>query len=219
MILDRGVFLILFLLFFAPFSSKAQLPFEAGVAGGVNTTQISGDDLSGFHQFGIAGGLFVSRGISEDMDLELQMLYSQKGSRKTPNPEEGDFTSYNLRVNYIDMPILLRYRLEGFEFFGGPLVGARVGSVTEEDQNGSIPDAGRPAFKPYDIGVHLGLDYRLTEAFTMDLRFSNSFLPARDHTGGSTNAQNTGRYLNRGQYHTMVTFLVKYRILGERGVD
>lgn len=217
MTLEQRKRLLLFPFFLLPFLSFAQdEPFGAGVAAGVNTSQVSGDDLSGFHQFGLSGGFFVSRAISENTSLELQMLYSQKGSRKTPDPESGDHTSYNLRVNYIDLPLLLDYRTEsGIDLFGGPLVGVRVGEVTEEDHNGEFPGSNRPSFNPYDVGVHLGLGYYFNDNFTMDLRFSNSVLSARDHTGNSQSAQGTARRLNRGQYHTVVTFLMKYRLLGK----
>jgi hypothetical protein len=190
--------------------------FEAGAAAGLNTSQISGDNLSGFHQFGLTGGLFVARPLSDNWDLELQFLFSQKGSRKTQNPEKGRYTFYNLRVNYIDMPLLLGYRFESFEVFAGPTFGVRVGDVTEENQNGSIPSGGRPSFKDRDVAVNLGLGYSLVENLTFDLRFSNSILPAREFTGGTRNNKGTGQYLNQGQYHTLVTFLVKYRILGDQ---
>ncbi|MFB6258471.1 MAG: porin family protein [Flavobacteriales bacterium] len=201
-----------------PFYSHTQdRSFEAGAAAGLNSSQISGDNLSGFHQFGLAGGLFVRRPLSERVGLELQMLYSQKGSRKTPNPKKGDYSSYNLRVNYIDMPLLVSYELEGFRAFAGPLIGARVGDVKEEDHNGAIDKAGRPSFKPYDIGVHIGLGYRLKKKLIFELRFSNSIVPARKHTGNTTGSTGTGRYFNRGQYHTVVSFLVKYRFITSGG--
>lgn len=187
--------------------------FEAGAAAGLNTSQISGDNLSGFHQFGLATGLFVARPLSEKSELDLQILFSQKGSRKTPNAEKGDYTSYNLRVNYIDLPLSFHYELADLDLFGGPYLGARVGSSKESDHNGPIESAGRPGFEPYDIGVQGGLSYRWTEKLAMDLRFSNSVLAAREHTGNSTANRGTAGYLNRGQYHTVVSFLVKYRIL------
>ncbi len=189
--------------------------FKAGGAAGLNTSQISGDNLRGFHQFGLAGGLFVARPLSDQVTLELQFLFSQKGSRKTPNPEKGDYKLYNLRVNYIDLPLILGYEFSSFELFGGPLVGVQVGDVTEETQNGTIPNANRPGFEPLDIGAHAGLGYELTEQLHFDLRFSNSILPARKFTGETVNNKGTGQYLNRGQYHTVVSFLVKYRLLGK----
>lgn len=211
-----GGFLLLTTLL--PLSSESQdTPFNAGVSAGINTSQISGDDLFGFHQFGVSGGLFISRDVGDGWGLELQMLYSPKGSRKTPNPEEGDHTLYKLRVHYIDVPLFLKYSLENLDIFAGPQISPRIGSAREEDHNGEFPDAGRPDFEPYDFSVHAGLGYHLSESFSMDLRFSNSILPARKHTGNSTNAPGTGDYLNRGQYHTVVSFLLKYRILGQRG--
>lgn len=198
-----------------PTAAGQERSFEAGVAGGLNTSQISGDDLRGFHQFGAAGGLFVARPVSDRIALELQFLFSQKGSRKAPDPEKGDYTSYNLRVDYIDMPFLVKYRMEGFDLFAGALLGAKVGNAQEEDHNGPISNAGRPDFEAFDLGIHGGATYYLNSSFTLDLRFSNSVLPARKFTGGTVNNRGTGQYLNRGQYHTVVTFLVKYRILGQ----
>ncbi|MFB6257838.1 MAG: porin family protein [Flavobacteriales bacterium] len=224
--LFRVLFLFVFFLLFhseggkrcsTPFSGSLlaqDRSFKAGFAAGLNTSQISGDDLSGFHQFGLAGGLFVSRPVSDKVTLELQFLFSQKGSRKTPNPKKGDYSFYNLRVNYVDLPLMLGYNFGSFELFGGPLIGAKVGGVTEETENGSIPDADRPDFEPFDVGVHAGIGYKLMEQLHFDLRLSNSILPARKFTGGTVNNKGTGQYLNRGQYHTVVSFLVKYRVLG-----
>lgn len=211
--LFRPLSFLLFLIFLSLPALSQKYAFEAGAAAGLNTSQVSGDNLSGFHQFGLGTGLFVVRPITESSELEMQFLFSQKGSRKTPDPDRGDYTSYNLRVNYIDIPLSYRYELSDFNLFGGVLFGARVGSAKESNHNGSIESAGRPDFEPYDIGVQAGLSYLLRDDLRFDLRFSNSILPARKHTGNTLSSPGTAGYLNRGQYHTVVSFLVKYRIL------
>lgn len=60
--------------------------FRAGVIAGVSATQISGDQLGGFDKAGIVAGGSVSTILSPKFDLQMEILYFQKGAKKIQIP-------------------------------------------------------------------------------------------------------------------------------------
>ncbi len=199
-------FLISFMLLPAALCAQKtskEYDFRAGATAGVSTSQVSGDNLGGFNQFGLAGGFYTHRAFSSKFSAEVQLLFIQKGSRKAANPEKGDYTTYNLRLNYIEIPLFARYHQGNFRFYGGPSLGALVGNVKEENQNGSLP--GTRPFEPWDLSANIGMSYPVSDHFHLDLRAANSILAVRDHAGNATFR------LNKGQYNTVVALLLRYR--------
>src|SRR4051812_48570184 len=97
-------FVILFSI--AGLSTKGQSTgFGSGLRLGIAGTQVNGDRLSGFNKVGIVGGLFITRHFNKSFSWQFEMVYVQKGSRK---PTTKDNTYYLLRVNYIELPLMIR---------------------------------------------------------------------------------------------------------------
>ena len=86
--------------------------FGGGAVLGFNASQVSGDNLGGYNKAGISGGFFVSKKLNETGELEMRMTYSAKGSRDVPNYEKGKYSAYYLKLNYIEVPILYRYKFK-----------------------------------------------------------------------------------------------------------
>src|SRR5688500_12498347 len=99
--------LFLFLFFFAA-NLSAQKTFHAGLLAGINGCQIHGDSYSGFDQAGIVGGAFVSTDPDEKVYFQMEMQYSRKGSRRNTQPERGDYDFFELRMDYVEVPLLCR---------------------------------------------------------------------------------------------------------------
>lgn len=194
-------FMGIILLSFSGFSQN----FNGGLIGGVSTTQISGDQLGGFDKPGIYAGCFVNYFVNEDHGYQIEMSFIQKGSRKLPHPDKNDFTSYSLNMNYLEVPVLYKYRYN--EKFGakiGPYYAVLFKSV-ERDENGVIPrPSTTPEFKKGDFGIGGGFEYFLTEHWMLNVSMSHSILKVRDHSSGSTYR------LNRGQYHHVLSFAMFY---------
>ena len=75
--------------------------FYGGVRVGFTASQISGDDLSGFHQIGAAAGLFVNHVVnsSGSLKLQLELDFTMKGSHSyTPPKQEYETEFYSLRL-------------------------------------------------------------------------------------------------------------------------
>ena len=83
--------------------------FNGGVLGGINATQVFGDSYSGPNKAGLYLGVFVNRYFSKRSSVQLELDYIQKGSRKNPDGSTGDYDTYLLRLNYIELPVLYKY--------------------------------------------------------------------------------------------------------------
>jgi hypothetical protein len=176
--------------------------FKTGLTFGVNTSQISGDNLSGFRQFGFSAGGFAKINIDEKKSLQFEILFLQKGSRKNPDPDENDYTSYNLRLNYASVPLLYKIKYNHIVLEIGPYISTLL-SYREGDENG--PFTAQREFNRFDIGGMFGLSYYFTEKFDFNVRAINSLIPVRDHLS------NSAFRLNRGQYNTSVSFSLQYQ--------
>ncbi len=208
--MNRGGILLIVILFFILPNKLSSQNFGGGMYGGIAASQISGDALAGFNKPGINVGIFTNYSFNESLKLQLELSFIQKGSRDNANPDKGDYESYLLRLNYIEIPVLMNYKINKFfSFEAGPYVSYLLGS-SEEDFYGEIP--GSRDFNKYDLGISGGMHYTINENLDAVFRVSNSILPVRDHKGG-------GIYrLNRGQYNSVVSLGLHYviRIINEQ---
>lgn len=163
---------------------------------GINGSQISGDQLAGFHKAGIFGGIGVRIRLNDKLDLGFRLAYSQKGSRKPVRSDSTGNTFYLLRLQYIECPLTLRYRLrDKFYLEAGPSLAYLV-SAREEDENGILNF--RNPFLRFDLSACGIFGYKLSESTDFQFGYWQSLLPVREH-----GSQQVYR-LNRGQYSSVV---------------
>jgi hypothetical protein len=179
--------------------------FKGGIMAGLSTSQVDGDMYAGYHRAGLIAGVFVNHSLSEKLLWQMEMKFIQKGSFKNENPDVGDYSIYNLRLNYIELPILIRYIYKThFSFDAGIGVGY-LAKYHEADQVGELPyDASRPDFHKFELSTQLGAFYHINNNWWINARYSYSILPARDHAGGGVH------WTNRGQYNNVLQFSLYY---------
>jgi hypothetical protein len=142
------ILLSIFLLFSLNIKSQN---FGGGCFAGIVASQISGDDLSGFNKPGFNGGIFTNLKINEKLKLQLELSYIQKGSRDNAYPDKGDYESYLLRLNYVEMYLNFKFKLNKFfAFDAGPCI-AYLFSHSEKYQYGELPLS--VPFKKTDTGL------------------------------------------------------------------
>ena len=91
------------------------LRFDGGPVAGINASQVQGDDYTGFNKLGLSGGAFIDiRNPDNYWGIRLEMHYAEKGSRRGGDPEVGT-TTIELRMNYIDIPVLLDVNLGDYQ--------------------------------------------------------------------------------------------------------
>ncbi len=212
--MKKLIIIVIVLFLYESNLALAQRNFKAGLLTGIIGSQVSGDNLGGFNKPGLVAGAFVSRQLkNEKASLELQLTYIQKGSRKQVHLDKGDLTFYLLRLNYIEVPLLLKYKIKKFTYEVGPSVASLL-KYSVQDQYGYIPSSSpevRP-FKRTDFCINAGINMPLGKRMEMNWRWSNSFLPIRNNlsTGTSVRYIYLFDWWHRGQYSTLLSLNFRY---------
>lgn len=186
---------LLSVLFLLAFNFVKAQDFYAGLKAGVATTQVSGDELSGFDKAGLVAGGSVGLPLSKKFDLSMEILYIQKGSRKNAKPDDGDYESYLLRLNYFEIPLLLQWKFsKRFIFEAGPTFGVLLSSY-EEDEFGELPP--QPVeFNKTEFCLLGGMTINIVKNFAFNIRYEKSMLPIRE--------------ISRDQFNEALSFAFQY---------
>jgi len=145
-----------------------------GLKGGPSYTTVVGQHVAGAaSKWGFHGGVLVNVKLSDQLSLQPEVLYSQKGTK-------GAADSNRINLNYVDLPVLLRVAtgLGGLFIEVGPQLGylagsdASIGSRTPlarvtADFAGSYP--------PFDLGYATGFGYQLANGLGLGLRYNGGF--------------------------------------------
>lgn len=198
------------LIFLSLHFAQAQ-SFNAGGLAGINASQVGGDGYSGFNKAGLLVGLYSNIDISQKVNLQFEINYSQKGSRKNRDIENNDTEEFLLRLDYIEIPIMAKFRNNKFTFEGGVYYGQLVNQYLR-DENGPF-DIPEPLnkFKNYDIGGLAGVNFNFTKNIIMNWRFSHSILPVRKYDSGAN-----WRF-ESGMTNMYLSFTMRYKFLGDDG--
>lgn len=176
--------------------------FNVGMQLGVTGSQVDGDGLSGFNKFGLIGGFFVNTELNEDFLLSMELNFIQKGSRKNVDAENNDYTFYKMSLNYAQVPLILTYHVsENLSFHAGPAIGFLL-SDKEEYFDGIISN--NPPFNKLEIGGVAGVQYKISEHLSGQIRADRSLLPIREKKN-DTVYQLEGR-----QYNSVLAFSLLY---------
>ncbi len=204
---DKVLLTFFFYAFFASFLF-AQNKFKAGVVAGLSATQVHGDTYSGFDKAGLYAGAFVKYDFNEKWSAQLELDYIQKGSRKNPEPENGDYVLFLLKVNYIEAPILIQWKHKHFGFEIGASYGALVNSK-EANQFGPVVNS--IPLQKGDVSALYGFNYYINEHFVVNVRNSNSILPIRKFDIPVYYQRTLSNWFNKGMYNTVMIIAVQYQ--------
>lgn len=180
--------------------------FEAGLLGGLNASQVEGDSFRGYHKAGIVLGGFVQRDLTDKTYAGMEIKYSQKGSRKNPDPKDIELKKYIMRLGYMDVPFYLGYRTsERISILGGLSAGFLVHSG-EWDNYGKFQKPDQRPFNNFDLQAFLGGRYLISDKFSFDIRFAYSFIPVRNLPGDRY------WYWLDNQYNNVISSCIYYTI-------
>jgi hypothetical protein len=189
---------------------KAQ-EFYAGPQLGITFTQVDGDSYEGFNKVGLVAGGFVGRKLSRNWDLQLEMMYIQKGSRKTPDAENGDYDDYLLKLNYMHFPLVGIFHYKKFSFEAGLSYG-RLLSSTEESEGAPIPESSQVPFKNDEWASIIGFSYHINDKLWVNTRFTYSVFLVREPFNGEIPVYNPHWGKPVGQYNDGITISLYYNL-------
>ena len=200
----KRIFSIVILFVFVLCISKSYAQnFNSGMKLGTNFTQVDGDNLGGYKKIGFTGGLFVNYNFDDRNAVQFEILYSTKGSRSSLNIKSESYTDYQIRLNYIDLPVL--YSLEVMDKLRLE-TGLMPSVLIKGDEliNGGSEQA--VEFKRLDLGYLIGATFLFSESFSITGRFSYSLLNIR-----KTDINDTMHsLLGRGQFNNVISLTLNY---------
>jgi len=166
----KKVYFAVLIILVVSLQTKAQ-SFNGGIKAGMVVSQIAGDGFSGFNKVGLNGGFFVQYYVKPVVSLQMELAYIQKGSAHTLNPDDPESVGYLLRMNYVELPLLIQYHLNPLVFELGLSMDFLAGQ--SEKINNQPNDQG-DAWRKLNIASVVGLQYRLSEKWSASLRSINS---------------------------------------------
>ena len=181
--------------------------FEGGLLAGLNASQVDGDTYSGYHKPGIVAGAYVLTNLSQTVFSGMEIKFSQKGSRKNPDPKIPDDPSkYIMRLNYIDLPVYIGIRTSERTSILGGLSAGYLMKGTEYNNYGAFVKEDQHPFNNYDIQCFLGFRFQMTDRFYIDLRGAYSILPIRESPGEVLS------YWRDSQFSNLLNTTIIYRL-------
>ena len=180
--------------------------FGGGFIIGLSSSQVGGDNVAGFHKAGLLIGIFANKNISEYLNFQMEMTYTQKGSN---NPKMNDSSHPNylmqdISLSYIEVPLVLKYSLSNklnieTGILTGYLVDGYYNDISSKMSNEINP------FENYDIGVLIGIDYKYSKNISLNTRLSNSILPI-----GNEDDLTCYNCYTKGKYNSVLSFSLYY---------
>ncbi|RMF29344.1 MAG: PorT family protein [Bacteroidetes bacterium] len=146
------------LLFFSPLVAQNRVGLRAGVNIAEQTYDVeSFVDLTTKSIVAPNAAFMIEIALNDKLAFQPEISYLQKGFKTGENNIFfGDFVA---RLNYVEVPLLLKYKFssEGVAFFllGGPAAGYALSGKTKEDgESSKIEDWSE--YRRFEIGAHLG---------------------------------------------------------------
>lgn len=163
--------------------------FKPYLVAGFNTSQIEGDDMSGFKQFGANAGGGVFFKFKTNWSISTEILYSMRGSNGSPyvNGFPLDSPSW-LRINmdYAEVPVFVSYHDKKYAMFG--LGFSFSGLVRYEyyinNKNNNVAETPAMAdyYKKYDVSFLGNVTFFIGKRGGLNLRWSYSIIPITKET-------------------------------------
>ncbi|MCX7697664.1 MAG: PorT family protein [Bacteroidales bacterium] len=186
---------------------RAQL-FDGMLTGGLNFTQVDGDELIGYRKIGFHGGPGVRAHMGGKWYFSLETIFNQKGSYKK-YPQQWDDSMklpyYKLTLNYADVVCLVHYDDKAL-WFGAGFSAGRLGSMREIERGKIIPWAySNMPYRKMDYNVIVSVMFRIKDNLFFNFRYAYSMRYIRVRNFVAGNNQWT-----RYQYNNMLTCKLIY---------
>lgn len=192
--------------------------FKGAAIAGFNLSKVAGDEVNGFYQFyrvGLNVGAAVIVPFKKNWDVTLEIDYTQKGAYWGGGVQDDNYPwRYDLRLNYVEVPILVHYNDRDIITAGLGFSWGRLVKSSEIEDNGNKPAyQDTVPFNTNDFSIVGDLLFRLYKRMHMNIRMTHSLVPIRErvfvnpYTG-------TSSWENK-QYNFSITLRVVY-IFNER---
>jgi hypothetical protein len=192
-----------------PWQYKMPPKFSFGLRAGLNVAQIFGTGSQVFNHFGFSGGVRFGYRFHRNFSFDPEILYNMKGAARYPNVEKGDYYSFSVDLDYIEIPMLFNFyfgKRKNFSVEFGPSIGFLVRQKAFENQQPI--NTTNTGFNVYDISLAVGLNYYMPKGFGLNFRFMNSIVPIQPTYGTLPWGVSS---INIGQLNSVLNFSLLYK--------
>lgn len=204
-------FLFIFLFIFAIEAYSQRI--MAGLIGGLNTTNVQGDDVYGFHKLGLNGGATAIVPIGDHWSVSVEGIYTQKGAyhakggRGMDYQARHDYNEYKLVLNYVEVPLLVHYIDKNWLKGGIGFAYSRLVEVREWEDGVRMATTTLNG-GPYNLNEYSGMvdvQFPLWRQLKLDTRYTFSLAKIREREYENVSA---GDQKIRKQYNQVLSFRV-----------
>lgn len=181
---------------------------------GLNMTQVEGDEVHGFKKPGIQIGAGALVPFKKNWDVSMEVLFNQKGAKQrdqyTDTLSTGEILTgqYKLRLNYVEIPVLVHYTDKDFITIGAGFSWARLVGVEEWEHGNKVETTTLTSgvYSPNDFSYIIDLRIRIKGPLKFGIRYQNSM--AKIRTREFTDF--AGNKWTRDQFNKVLTFKLVY---------
>lgn len=176
---------------------------------GMNTTQIDGDEVYGFHKYGLNMGVGGILPLSKRWSISVETIFNQKGSYQKESIEIDTLPTpyYNIRLNYLDIPVMIHYEDKGGLIFGAGFSWGRTVGIEEVEHGKKVETTTLAGpYKREDVNALADIRFKIWKKLKFNFRYAYSVFPIRTRVFTNTINQSW----ERTQYNSMLTFRLIY---------
>jgi hypothetical protein len=149
---------------------NAQATF--GVKAGANFSSIKssgeGEDDNSDMKVGLNIGALANVPISEMFSFQPEVVFSMEGGK-----EEEDDIKVTLKLNYINVPLLLQYNASGFIAETGPQIGFLMSAKGKVEGLGEeVEEDIKEEYEGINLSWAIGLGYKMPSGFGVNARYN-----------------------------------------------
>lgn len=175
-----------------------------GAKGGVNFSNIGGDDISNLDfnsRTGFHIGALVEIPVTEKFWVQPEVLYTALGSKSTESRILGNTVESKLNLDYIQIPVMAKYYVvEGLALEAGPQIAFLVKAEGETSiGDGTITnELDKDNFSSIDFSMGVGASYRLDMGLFLGARYNFGFTNINDGAFSDSKLHNSVFQLSAG---------------------
>lgn len=181
---------------------------------GLNATQVDGDEVYGYKKFGLNAGVSAIVPFNNKWSVSVENIYSEKGARQRARYLDSLDGSYGLKLNYVEIPVMLHFTDKDIVTFGAGLSWGRLVKVWEQRNGYEMPATTLESgiYRNSDLNLLLDVRFRVFERLRFNTRYAYSIRPIATR---EIIDSKTGRPNIRDQYNGLFTFRLIY-VFNER---
>lgn len=181
---------------------------------GLNLTQVEGDEVHGFRKAGLNIGAGVLIPFNKNWDISMEVTYNQKGANQKAQYNDTDSIgnvltgAYKLRLNYVEIPVLIHYTDKEFITIGAGFSWGRLVNVQEWEHGNRVESTtlNSGTYDKNDFSYIIDVRVRIKGPLKFGVRYQNSMVKIRTREFENL----IGDKWTRDQFSKVLTFRLIY---------